>query len=118
MRVRIVLRLRSGTGDLLLAHVAEDLVAVLFAVGSAADMDPVVTTVGGLHNQLVKVGVVLQEVEPLLGEFHVGVELVVIPVRVGIERHMDVGSFSKNLLAGVRISDIDVKLRATRPRWC
>ena len=51
--MRIVLRLRSGTGDLLLAHVAEDLVAVLFAVGSAADMDPVVTTVGGLHNQLV-----------------------------------------------------------------
>ena len=48
-----------------------------------------------LHNQLVKVGVVLQEVEPLLGEFHVGVELVVIPVRVGIERHMDVGSFQE-----------------------
>ena len=57
MRVRIVLRLRSGTGDLLLAHVAEDLVTVLFAVGSAADMDPVVATVGGLHNQLVKVSV-------------------------------------------------------------
>ena len=97
--MRIVLRLRSGTGDLLLAHVAEDLVAVLFAVGSAADMDPVVTTVGGLHNQLVKVGVVLQEVEPLLGELHVGVALVVIPICVGIERHMDVGSLTKGVLA-------------------
>ena len=92
--MRIVLRLRSGTGDLLLAHVAEDLVAVLFAVGSAADMDPVVTTVGGLHNQLVKVSVMLQKVEPLLGELHVGVALVVIPICVGIEWHMDVGCFA------------------------
>lgn len=117
MRVRIVLRLRSGTGDLLLAHVAEDLMAVLFAVGSAADVYPVVTTVGGFHNQLVKVSVMLQKVEPLLGELHVGVALVVIPICVGVERHMDAGSFSKSLLAGVRTSDLDVKLRATRPRW-
>lgn len=51
--------------------------SVLLAVGSAADMDPVVATVGGFYNQLVKIGVVLQEVEPLLVEFHVGVALVV-----------------------------------------
>ena len=90
---------------------------VLLAVGSTADMDPVVATVRGLHDQLVEVGVMLQEVEPLLCELYVGVALVVIPIGVGVEWHMDVGSFSKNLLAGVRISDLDVKLRATRPRW-
>lgn len=67
---------------------------VLLAVGSATDMDPVVTTVGGFHDQLVEVGVVLQVIEPLLGEIHVGVALVVIPICVGIEWHMDVGCFA------------------------
>lgn len=70
---------------LLLVHVAEDLVTVLLAVGSTADMDPVVATVRGLHDQLVEVGVMLQEVEPLLCELHVGVALVVIPIGVGVE---------------------------------
>lgn len=51
-------------------------------------MDPVVATVGGFHDQLVKVGVMFQEVEPLLGELHVGVALVVIPIRVGIFKVM------------------------------
>ena len=54
--------------------------AVLFAVGSAADMNPIVTTVGGLHDQLIEVRVMLQEVEPLLGELHIGVTLVVGPI--------------------------------------
>lgn len=58
---------------------------VLLAVGSTADMDPVVATVRGLHDQLVEVGVMLQEVEPLLCELHVGVALVVIPIGVGVE---------------------------------
>lgn len=58
------MRISAGT-DLLpfdfaqgrLAHVAEDLVAVTFGVLAAADKDPVVTTIGGFHNQLVEVGV-------------------------------------------------------------
>lgn len=107
--MRIVLRLRSGTGDLLpldfaqgrLAHVAEDLVSVLLGVLAATYVNPVVTTVGGFHNQLVKVGVVLQEVEPLLGEIHVGVALVVIPIRVGIERYMDISGFSNGMLTNI-----------------
>lgn len=86
---------------------------VLLAVGSAADVNPVVTTIGGLHDQLVKVGVVLQGIEPLLGELHVGVTFVVIPIRVGIERHMDVGSFAKGVLRGIDSSYFDVELRAT-----
>lgn len=54
------MRVRIDEGKtLFLAHVAEDLVAVLLAVGSTANMDPVVTTIGGLHNQLVKVSVML-----------------------------------------------------------
>lgn len=44
---------------LLLAHVAEDLVTVALGVLTTADMDPVVTTIGGFHDQLVKVGVML-----------------------------------------------------------
>ena len=80
-----VLRQAQKLCGLLLVHVAEDLVTVLLAVGSTADVDPVVATVRGLHNQLVEVGVMLQEVEPLLCELHVGVALVVIPIGVGVE---------------------------------
>lgn len=69
--------------------------AVLLEVGTTADVDPIVATVGGFHNQLIKVGVVLQEVEPLLCELHVGVALVVIPVGVGVEWHMDDGRFAQ-----------------------
>ena len=54
--------------------------AVLLAVGSAADMNPIVSSVGGFHNQLVKVGAMLKEVEPLLGKLYVGVTLVVVPI--------------------------------------
>lgn len=54
--------------------------AVLGMVLLAGDVDPVVATVGGLHDQLVKVSVMLQKVKPLLGELHVGVALVVIPI--------------------------------------
>lgn len=45
--------------DLLLTHVAEDLVAVLLTVGSATYMDPIVASVGGFEDQLVKVSVML-----------------------------------------------------------
>lgn len=43
-------------------------------------MNPEVTTVGGFKDQLVKVSVMFQEVEPLLGELHVGVCFVIIPI--------------------------------------
>lgn len=72
--------------------------AVHALVLSARDMDPIVSTIGGLHNQLIEVGVMLQEVEPLLGELHVGVVLVVVPIRVGVKRYMDVSSFTKGVL--------------------
>lgn len=54
--------------------------AVAFGVFATANVDPVVTTVACFHDQLVEVGVMLQEVEPLLGELHVGVAFVVIPI--------------------------------------
>ncbi len=67
---------------------------VLALVLAAADVNPEVATVGGFHDQLVKVGVMFQEVEPLFGELHVGVALVVIPIGVGVEWYMDVGCFA------------------------
>ena len=102
---------------LLLAHVAEDLVVVLLAVSSATYMDPIVASVGGFHDQLVKVCVMLQEGEPLFGEFHVGVALVVIPVGIGGLGDVDVGCFTKGVLAGVCATDFDVKLRTMKPKW-
>lgn len=53
---------------------------VLTSVAFTVDVDPVVSSVGGFHNQLVKVGAMLKEVEPLLGKLHVGVTLVVVPI--------------------------------------
>lgn len=57
-------------------------------------MNPIIATIGGLHNQLVKVGVVLQEVEPLFGELHVGVAFVVIPIGIGCLGDLDVSCLS------------------------
>ena len=50
--------------------------AVGLAVLAAGDVNPEVFAVGGLENQLIEVGVVLKEVEPLTGGFEVGMPLV------------------------------------------
>ena len=52
------------------------MVAVGLAVLAAGDVNPEVFAVGGLENQLIEVGVVLKEVEPLTGGFEVGMPLV------------------------------------------
>ena len=46
--------------------------AIFLDVPSAAYVNPVVSTVGGLHDELVEVGVVLEVVKTLLGDLHVG----------------------------------------------
>lgn len=60
--------------------------AVGSAVLSARDVNPEVLTVGGLKDELVKVGIVLQPVEPLAGGLKVSMTLVVIPGRIGRDR--------------------------------
>lgn len=101
---------------LLLLEITDDLMAVLLDVLSARNMDPVVTTIGGFHDQLVKVGVVLQEVEPSFGKFLVGVGLVVIPIGIGGLGDVDVDSFAQSVLRGINTSYLDIQLRATIAR--
>ena len=53
--------------------------AVGTAVLAAGDVNPEVFAVGGLENELVEVGVVLEIVEPLAGGLKVGVAFVIVP---------------------------------------
>ena len=53
--------------------------AILLGVLATRNMNPVVTTVTGLQNQLIKISVMLKEVEPLLGDVHISVLTVIIP---------------------------------------
>ena len=61
-------------------------------------MDPVVTSVLGFEDELVEVGVMLKEVEPLVGNVHVGVSEVVVPIGVWGLRNLNVGCFAKCVL--------------------
>ena len=53
--------------------------AIGLAVLAAGDVNPEVLAVGGLHDELIKVGIMLQPVEPLAGGLKVGMSLVIIP---------------------------------------
>ena len=86
--------------------------AVGTAVLAAGDVNPEVFAVGGLENQLIEVGVVLQIVEPLAGGFKVGMALVVIPGGIAGEGQADVSSLAKGVLGGVGSTDTDVELVA------
>ena len=88
------------------------MVAVGTAVLAAGDVNPEVFAVGGLENQLIEVGVVLQIVEPLAGGLQVGMTLVVIPGGIAGEGQADVCGFAKGVLGGVGSTDTDVELVA------
>ena len=83
------------------------------AVLAAGDVNPEVFAVGGLENELVEVGVVLEIVEPLAGGLQVGMPLVVIPGGIAGEGQADVSSLAKGVLGGVGSTDTDVELVAT-----
>lgn len=68
-----------GHLDLLLSQITDDLMSILGLVLATADMNPVITTVGCFHNELIEVGVMLEEVEPLLGDVHISMLTVVVP---------------------------------------
>lgn len=76
-------------------------------------MDPVIASVGGLHDGLVKIGVGDDPLKPLFCQVHVGVTFVVVPVAVVVERDVDVSCFTKGVLAGVCSSNFDVELVAS-----
>ena len=86
--------------------------AVGTAVLAAGDVNPEVFAVGGLENELVEVGVVLKEVEPLAGGFKVGMAFVVVPGGIAGDGQADVGSFAKGMLGSVGSTDTDVELIA------
>ena len=86
--------------------------AVLLAVLATGDVDPVVHAVGGLQDELVEVGVFLEEGEPTDGHFHVGMTEVVFPTGVVGLRQLDVGSLSEGVLTGINASYTDVESRA------
>ena len=60
-----------------LLQVANDLVTVSASVLPARDMDPVILAIRCFENQLIEFGMGFEEIEPLVGNFHVSVLLVV-----------------------------------------
>jgi hypothetical protein len=68
--------------------------AVLLAVATAGDVNPVILTVGGFEDELVEVNMALEPVEPLVSGSEVGMTLVVVPGGVGGEGQTDVDSFA------------------------
>ena len=90
--------------------------AVLLAVLAAGDVNPVVEAVLCLEDELVEVGVLLEEGEPTVGHVHVGVGLPVLPGGVWGLGQTDVGGFSQGVLAGIDASYTDVQGRAAIAR--
>ena len=86
--------------------------AVLALVGSAGDVDPVFA-MGMLEDELVEVGVVLQEIKPTVGNGHVGMREVVAPINIRGSGQADISCFAKGVLGGIDASDFEVELRAT-----
>ena len=83
--------------------------SVLFTVLAARNVNPVVLAIGSLQDELVEVGVFLEEGEPMVGYFHVGMALSVAPRCVLGLWKTDVGSFTQGVLAGIDASYLDVE---------
>ena len=78
--------------------------SVFLAVLAAGDVDPVVEAVGGLQDELVEVGMVLEVGEPTVGNLHIGVVLAVSPRGVVGFGQGNVGGFAQGVLAGIDAS--------------
>lgn len=95
-----------------LLQIPDDLMSVGFAVSTAGDVEPVVLAVGGLQYQLVEVSVMFEEIDPAVGNFQVGVPLVILPSSVGGEGQAKVGSLAQCVLRGVGSAHLHVELAA------
>ena len=73
------------------------MVAVELRVATARDVDPEGEMVGGFEDELVVVGIVLEEIDPPASLVHVGVTLTVMPLE-GSDRQADVGCFTELVL--------------------
>ena len=96
----------------LLLKVTDDLMAVLGAVALAGDVDPVFA-MGMLEDELVEVGVVLQEIEPAVGNGHVGMREVVAPIDIRGSGQAYVAGFAGHVLAVLHSTDGFVQGRTT-----
>ena len=56
--------------------------AVSSAVLAARDVNPEIFAVGGLEDELVEVGIMLEPVEPTSGHLHIGMLAVIVPASV------------------------------------
>ena len=81
--------------------------AIELRVATARDVDPEVEVVGGLEDELVVVGIVLEEVEPLASHIHVGVTLTVMPLE-GSDRQADISCLTELVLRVLAASHIAV----------
>ena len=90
----------------------DDLMAVLALVGSAGDVDPEFA-MGMLEDELVEVGVVLQEIEPAVGNGHVGMREVVAPIDIRGSGQAYVAGFAGHVLAVLHSTDGFVQGRTT-----
>ena len=70
-----------------------------------------VEVVGGFEDELVIVGVVFEEVEPLASLVHISVTCAVLEL-VGSERQTDVGCFSELVLRVLAATNVAVDQRA------
>ena len=61
-------------------------------------MNPIIATIAGFKNTLVIIGVLGKKIEPSVGDIHVGVCLVVVPVGVVVFGNYDVGCFTQSVL--------------------
>ena len=69
----------------LLLHVPDYLMTIHSAVLSATNMNPIIFAIGGFEDELVEVGVVLDEIHPAFCFIEVGMPTVVLPI--GIRRN-------------------------------
>ena len=67
-------------------------------------MNPVVLAVGGLEDELIKVGISFRPIEPLAGGFKVDMTFVIVPGRITGQWQTAVGSFAQGVLGGVTTS--------------
>ena len=75
----------------------DDLMTVARAVRLAGDVDPVFA-MGMLEDELVEVGMVLQEIKPSVGNGHVGMREIVAPIDIRGSGQAYVAGFAEGVL--------------------
>ena len=90
----------------------DDLMAVARAVRLAGDVDPVFA-MGMLEDELVEVGMVLQEIKPSVGNGHVGMREVVAPIDIRGSGQAYVAGFAGHVLAVLHSTDGFIQGRTT-----